>query len=257
MLDLIRKRHEGPGWQVFTELWNGTGGRAKRRADAVAMGLWPSRGYEIHGYECKASRGDVRRELVEPSKADEVGKYCDYWWLVVEDPKMTDGLMLPLSWGLLAPRNRVLRIVTQAKKRPAEPIDRAFAAAMLRSVNGHWVPQAEHQKVLEERNQAINDAVQRERASGNDQAKRELEALRATVRTFEQASGIEIQHGWQNKEVGEAVRVLVDAQSMFQRLKHRIGALRNAAELETQNAKQCREAARALEGLLPQRETAD
>lgn len=103
MIDLIRKRHEGPAWVVVPEVPNGTGSNVSRRADAIALGLWPSRGYEIHGYEVKVSRGDVRKELNDPSKADAVGRFCDYWWLVVEDLSIIDGLVVPSTWGILAP----------------------------------------------------------------------------------------------------------------------------------------------------------
>jgi len=63
MLDLVRKRHEGDGWLVFTELANAPGFGAKRYADAFALGVWQSTNYEGHLYEFKASRGDLRREL--------------------------------------------------------------------------------------------------------------------------------------------------------------------------------------------------
>lgn len=209
LVTLIQRRHEGPGWQVFTELANGTGARARRRADAVAMGLWPSRGYEVHGYEVKVSRGDVRKELTDVSKADSVGKYCDFWWLAVADTAIIDGLLIPPAWGILTPKDRVLRAVRMATKRRAAPLDRAFVAAMLQSVTGHWVPRQKLRELAETREAEIARAVQNEREHGADDDRRALEQLRRQVKAFEEASGIQIQNGWRHGDVGRAVEIML------------------------------------------------
>jgi hypothetical protein len=209
LVTLIHRRHEGPGWQVFTELANGTGARARRRADAVAMGMWPSRGYEVHGYEVKVSRGDVRKELADVGKADSVGKYCDFWWLAVADTAIIDGLLIPPAWGILAPRDRVLRPVRMATKRRAVPLDRAFVAAMLRSVTGQWVPRQKLRELEENREAEIARAVQNEREHGADDDRRALGQLRKQVKAFEEASGIQIQNGWRHGELGRAVEIML------------------------------------------------
>lgn len=238
LLRLIERRHEGPGWQVFTELANGTGARARRRADAVAMALWPSLGMEIHGYECKISRGDARRELLDVGKADAVGKFCDFWWLVVADPAIIDGLLLPVGWGVLAPRDRVLRIVRAAKKRKAVPVDRSFVASMLRSVTDGWVSRAKHQEVLAERDQAIADAVARDRLHGTDGARRELEDLRQKIQKFEAASGVSVSEAWNQRDIGAAVRAVVDAMELTKGgLKYEVKALTDLAKTAAEHAK--------------------
>jgi hypothetical protein len=252
LVRLIERRHEGPGWQVFTELANGTGARARRRADAVAMGMWPSRGYEIHGYECKISRGDVRKELQDVSKMDAVGKYCDFWWLTVSDPAITDGLLVPESWGVLAPRARVLRIVRPAKKRKTVPVDRSFVAAMLRSVTDHWVPRSKHHEVVSAQEQRITDAVTKERAFGTDDTKRELDRLRKQVVEFEQGSGVQIANGWRMGEVGQAVRTLVEVMSGADPLNLlRMATLMDrGAEMHTGYAKDSRRHAKMIKDLV-------
>ena len=53
-----------------------------RSADAVAIGLLPSRGMQFHGFEINFDRWDWQRELTEKGKADVIGDHCDYWWLV-------------------------------------------------------------------------------------------------------------------------------------------------------------------------------
>lgn len=120
-----------PEYLIFWEVSNSTGSSASRHADAVAMSIWPSRGYVIHGFEIKVSRSDFMAEMKDPSKADAVGKFCDFWWLVV--PK---GLVkpeeLPETWGLMELTGTNLRVVKQAPKAVTVVIDRGFAAAMLR-----------------------------------------------------------------------------------------------------------------------------
>lgn len=241
LVALIRRRHEGPGWQVFTELANGTGGRAKRRADALAMAMWPSLGYEVHGYEIKISRGDVRRELQDVAKSDAVGKYCDFWWLVISDPTIIDGLIVPAGWGILTPRDRVLRVVRPAKKRKALALDRTFVAAMIRSAISHWVPRETH-------NAEIKRAVENERAHGGDETKRDLERLRRMVADFEATSGITIS-GWRHAAtVGKAVEILLQIMNSADTsgIKRRADDLQRVAVQYDELAAQARNDALAL-----------
>ena len=79
--DLIRKRYAGEEWLLAFEVRNAPGFATRKEgyADAIAMGVWPSRGYVIHGFEIKVSRGDWQRELAKPEKADLLSKHCDHW----------------------------------------------------------------------------------------------------------------------------------------------------------------------------------
>lgn len=208
--DMIQRRHEGPGWRVFTELPNGTGLHARRRADAVAMGLWPSRGYEIHGYEIKRTRGDVRAELRDPSKMDAVGQYCDFWWLVVGSEDIIDGLLVPETWGILAPRNQALRIVRKAPKLKPKPVTRTFVAAICRSVTEGWVSRSEMDALREQHKKTV-DALRAQVPATHDDAVVELERLKSRVAEFELASGVSVLDHWRRGNVGQAVKVLAEA----------------------------------------------
>lgn len=222
MLDLIRKRHEGPSWIVVSELGNSTGGNIKRHADAVAMGLWPSRGYEIHGYECKASRGDVRKELDDPSKADAVGKFCDYWWLAVEDLKIIDGLVIPDMWGILYPKNRILRAHRKAPKRKATEVNRGFIAALIRKVCERWVPKHEHEELKNGASEKLRAEVERELKHKRSSAERDLRNALEAIERFEKHSGVELTrtfggdekmviNSWETERIAEAVKVVIAA----------------------------------------------
>jgi hypothetical protein len=212
---MIEKRHSGDGWIVLFELGNATGYRVKRHADAVAIGVWPSHEYAIHGYEVKRSRGDVKRELEEPAKADAVGKYCDYWWLVVDELAIIDGLVIPETWGVLVPRAQVLRVHKKAPKRKATPLDRAFSAAVIRRVCSEWTPS--HQLKELERITLERATAQAKRDGERDarEAERQLEDIRMRVAAFEQASGVTISGSdWHVGKIGEAVKVVMEARQL-------------------------------------------
>jgi len=129
----IKTKHSGDEWRVWFEVSEGTGSFSGRRADAVAMNIWPSRKYQIHCYEVKISRADFKNEMITLEKSEAVGKYCDFFWLVTPV-----GLVLPTevpeSWGLIELTKGGLRIKKQAPVRAnPEPINRAFAASLLRA----------------------------------------------------------------------------------------------------------------------------
>lgn len=107
---------------------------ARRTADFVAMDLWPSRGFSLHGHEVKVSRADWLTELKQPEKAQEFIPYMNYWWLVVSDAAFVRDGELPSGWGLMAVRGGRIVRVKQAPRREAEPLSLTRLAALLRAV---------------------------------------------------------------------------------------------------------------------------
>lgn len=132
----LRAQYAAPAWAFFEEVRNQTGyGKRERYADALALGLWPSHGMELIGFEIKVSRGDWKRELADPTKAAEFQKWCDRWFIVA--PKgIVAPIELPATWGLieLNEKNK-LRIVKAAKETKPEPLDRRFIASLCRNIN--------------------------------------------------------------------------------------------------------------------------
>lgn len=136
---LLRERFSIDEWVLAFEVAPETGG-GTRRADAVAMNMWRSRGHAIHGFEFKVSRGDWLRELKDPSKADAVAQYCDYWWLVIDGDNIIKDEELPEGWGLMIvvrdakklPKG--LRVKVKAPKLKAAPINKYFMASLFRSL---------------------------------------------------------------------------------------------------------------------------
>jgi hypothetical protein len=135
MRGALKRYYAQPECAVVFEVAQSTGHNANRHLDAVAMELWPSRGLAIHGIEIKVDRGDWRREKADPTKAEEIARFCDDFFIAA--PKGVVPIdELPAAWGLLElmPEGRI-NPTKPAAKTAAQPIDRAFLAALLRATS--------------------------------------------------------------------------------------------------------------------------
>lgn len=121
----LLKRHYLPEGRPPGVLWLPEIGApdGRRRADLLAVPVSVSSaraGGGIVGHEIKVSRSDVLAELADPTKADPWLRYCSRWWLVVSDPALVDGLVVPEAWGIMAPpsgrRTRSMTILRPAPK---------------------------------------------------------------------------------------------------------------------------------------------
>lgn len=160
MLDLIRRRYleisdvppadtAPPRYVVLEEVAPSTG-FGSRYADALVLSAWPSDHYALDGYEIKASRADLKRELADPRKYQALARFCDRWTLVVWDEAVIGDLKLPADWGIVVVSNtpdddgeRSLRTVRKAAKRTPEPWPRPFVASLVRNAYEQGVA-AEH-----------------------------------------------------------------------------------------------------------------
>lgn len=89
-----------PGGRLLKEL---QAPHSTRRADALYLPITTAGRGTIIGHEIKVSRSDVIAELRDPLKADSWMQYCTKWWLVISDPSLIDGLVIPDEWGIMAP----------------------------------------------------------------------------------------------------------------------------------------------------------
>lgn len=98
----------------------------KRRADALWMPITYSGDRGLTGMEVKVSRADLLAELADPTKADAWGRYCTWWYLVIPDPALIEGLddRIPEHWGVYGPpsgrRTRSMTPLRPARK--CEPV---------------------------------------------------------------------------------------------------------------------------------------
>lgn len=201
----LESRYPAPAWALFHEVANGTGFGWTRHADAIAMGIWPSRGLEIHGLEFKANRADWLRELKDPKKAEDMSKYCDHWWLVTTEDGIAHIDEIPTEWGHLTLKGSRLHTVKAAPKRTAATLDKGFVAAVLR--------QAYDIANNSKRSQEKLDAMYRKgfeaaKDLNNAEAmrwKRDKEQAEKNIAEFEKASGLRIDN-WDSADIGKAVK---------------------------------------------------
>ena len=211
---LLAERYAGHEWAFFRGVPNGTGMARSRICDGMAMGLWPSKGLYLHGFEIKVSRSDWLREIQEPAKAEAFAQFCHYWWIVappgiVELPEMAG------DWGLLVPAGNGLRVKKAAQIREPKPLDMPMLAAILRVA----LRDSPEQAVMSSERQAGYDAGlkaglergARSAKSENTVELAELRRLKQRVEEFQAASGIKIDAWTDGRAIGEAVVLVKDA----------------------------------------------
>lgn len=181
----LEAQYTTPEWYLGFEVGNSTGSDCRRHADAVAVNAYPSKGFEIRGFEIKISKSDLKSELENGLKSDEVARYCDYWFLVV--PKgLADEFTLPITGGVIEYQDGKLRQKTKATRLDKQSPSTGFLCAMLRG-----------------RDRAFNDevnklankiAVQRQSNTTYQarQDKKNLEQLLEKIEEIKEKTGIEL-----------------------------------------------------------------
>lgn len=216
-------------WALLFEVGNATGHNCRRHADAVGMSLWPSRGFELHGFEFKCSKTDLKREVENPEKADAVGKFCDHWWVVVSDPKVLEGIEVPAAWGIMVLEEGAIVRKRHAKVLEAQPITRGFVAALLRRAS------ETHNRLTNEAAQALRWKVEREQQEAFKARKQDTSALDAlqqlqnVVATFERETGLHVSRfDWQTRKLAEQIKLVGILENLH--LGDKAESLRRAAE---------------------------
>jgi len=200
-------------------------GHSGRRADAVHIGLWASRGAGIvEVCELKVSRADWLRELKDPKKAEAWWPYCNIFWLVVPHEGIVQDGELPKGWGLMMPgtRGRKFKVLVKPEERDAQ-ITPGLLITLLKNTettrtNALQRQERElRQKFYEQERQA-----QRQRGTFNEKDKRRLELLDR----LEAALGVGLaEYSWEDKlepeGATEALQALVQGRLSLDRAKDR------------------------------------
>jgi len=207
--------HSAPDWACFPNVANGTGGHIRRRADAIAMSLWPSRGLILRGFEIKTARADLKKEIKTPEKAEAIAAFCDEWYLATPKGLAKDiELEVPPAWGLMEVEdNGKLRTTKKAVATEAKPISRIILAAILRAARKE-IDNIESNYIRREDIQGKIDAA---RKSGEAVAPRAsqhaidtLMRYKNAVEEFAARTGINlIENGWQDYSTQYAEALLV------------------------------------------------
>ena len=187
----LARKFAAPEYALFYEVGDATGGRSRRWADAIAMGLWPSRGLALQGFEIKVSRSDWLSEMRNPAKAEAIARFCAYWWIATPAGIVKDG-ELPEGWGLYEVQTNGLRCVKQAPKLEPQPIDMPFLAALLRRADEH--AKATVHEAVQKQTEALRASVATQIKAGIEEERRHVrsqdEAARSTLEAIKKAAGI-------------------------------------------------------------------
>ena len=242
LTQMLQRRCARPGNVFMSEVSSGTGAMAHARADAIAVSCWPSRGMHFSGFEIKVSRQDWVHELARPRKAEAIGQFCHYWWLVVGDASIVQDGELPSGWGLLAAKGGKLFTIRDAPLLEPKPPTITFVCSVFRKYFGQMIPKASVDAVLEGERAEMTQQIERRLRSRAASTHQTLQDLTERVSVFEKASGISIRD-WNLGRVGECVKVLSNRhgldtetgslKSARDRLSHQLESVqRCVAELE-------------------------
>jgi len=224
ILNALANRYAAPAWAFFTHVRNAAGFSANRTADGFAMGLWPSRGLELHGFEVKVARADWLRELRDPLKVEQsLFRYCDRWW-VVTPPDVAKVDEIPPTWGLLVLKGNRCVTAKEAPKLDCQPVTRSFLAVLLRRLHEAEMHPAETRAAYEK---GVAAEQERQEQMRESTASRHAELLQR-IDEFEKASGVHFE-GWNAGRIGEAVKMVLEG-------RHR-DALRQAGYIRHQLAR--------------------
>lgn len=231
---LLRKHFCGPHYAFLPQVRNGTGftRRTTRTADAVAMGTWPSRGLHLHGIEIKVDLQDFKREIANPAKAEDIAKYCHYWWLAVSHEKVAPLEMVPTNWGLLvvSEDGTQMRVAKQAVLLTPLAPDHPLLASVMRNMAEEYIPRGSLDEWKSQQRAELEQTADRNSKLLRDTATNALKEAREAIGKIEKAFGCPIneyhadrfvedfklarrlkQSGWQVLRVMEQLLTMADS----------------------------------------------
>ncbi len=209
IISMMKNKYKFPTWSLFFEVANKNADQ-KRRADAVAINLNKSRGYEINGFEFKASRIDWLHELRNGDKAEHsLWKYCDKWWIVAPYDIIKTG-ELPKGWGLMCPNDsHELDVVVDAECNESPELSRQFMTIMLHACHKYG------SKIFSEGcDKGRDDAKLVEAALVRD-----IEKIQKRIQRFEDEVGIRVSNDGAYKELRLQVREFVSLRESLRKAR--------------------------------------
>lgn len=205
LLALLRLKFKEPEYLLLDEVPNATGTAKSRSCDAMAFSLWPSRGLSVIGFEIKCSRTDWMKEKENPAKAEAFARYCDFWYLVINESSIVQNGELPSNWGLICAHKKKLRVVKEAPKLSPEALPLKFFIAAIRRAHdqGKYLARAEFKDRFSE---GFNAGI-KQLNSEVTRYQNLYEIEKATLSEFEKKSGIRINE-WNAGKIGHEVELL-------------------------------------------------
>ena len=222
--DALIARFQPPEWGLFFEVGDRGGFMSSRRADAIAVSTYESKGYEIVGIEIKLQRSDWLRELNNPTKAEDMAKFCDRWYVATCDGVIAGRDEVPKAWGWIKTTPNGHRIVKRAQqlrsggRRDLEPIPRAFFATLMRRCIEQKVDQAGIAKARQQERwaaeQHYKEKLDRYREMTDKRVAEKTADLRAklsALHRLEQETNISLEE-WRHKDSVALVQLALSLQ---------------------------------------------
>lgn len=208
---MLREKYQRDRYALFFDVPDAVSLDARRRIDAVAVGIWRSVGRKVEAFELKVSRSDWLRELKQVDKADSVLKLCDHFWLVTGDPSVAKLEEIPACWGWMTATKHGLRIQRPA---PRLPTDRdnmpwEFTLGLLRKLQDNLLASPDVAAKIAEELKQRDDYHKHALDRLEGRVSKDYQSLKKAVAEFEEASGVTIR-SYNAGDIGEAVKALND-----------------------------------------------
>lgn len=229
LLAALAARFDAPAYAFLTHVPNATGGRADRTIDAVAMGLWPSRGLDLQGFEIKVDRRDWLRELKNPAKAD--GWRFDQFWLVTPLDLVKPHEVPPL-WGLMEARNTTngvrLAVTKDAPQQKPKPLTRQMLAGLMRKIHARALADT----AIEQARAAADAAGYKRGLAEAQGAIAERDLLRNSIAAFEARVGVTFDQ-WTWRHQGGRIAERLDVADALDMLRLHDGLAESLRQLRS------------------------
>lgn len=251
----IRPGDDMPGGMFMPEVaLNG------RRADALYVGFFASRGKRLVGHEIKVARSDWLHELDEPAKAEVWEPECHAWYVVAPSTEIVRPEELPEGWGLLVPGKSRTRLDIKVKSQLHDERNPSWEATHALVQKADSLRMAAIEKARRAANERafadLEERVEREvgRRTGTELLQSKVDALQTLIDQLSESLGLKVVAGdraWDDDSVtaafvGESFKrwLQADRASAVDLHDFRIRGIRHARE-------HLEEAEKALDKIMP------
>lgn len=208
--EVMRKSFPSDQYTLLQEVRDKAGHYASRSADFITIGLWPSRGLHMNGYELKSSRSDWLNELKKPEKAENIFQYCDHFYLLTNGDGIAKPEEIPTTWGWVSIEKNRLVTKKPAPKLQPKPITNHFLAALMKRATDktNYV----HIDTIQDKLEEAKEIGARSATNDNNWKINAHDDMNRDIEEFKAVTGIDIRGSWKAdaKEIGVIVNYLRD-----------------------------------------------
>lgn len=204
LTERLRRHHvkpgdDMPGGVFMTEVVLGS-----RRADALYVGFFVSRGKRLTGFEIKVARSDWLAELDQPAKAEAWHPHCHAWYVVAPDTDIVRPEELPDGWGLMIPdpnpRTKTrMKVVVKAATRGDQDLPWHVVHALIQKSDS--VRMSEVRRARDEIRSGMYEEIARKvqegigRQGGTERLTATIESQARLIDSMKEILGVEVVEG--------------------------------------------------------------